>query len=136
MNFMVKAILFDAGGVIYLNRDGIGYLNQPLIEFIRSNQDKYRFGIISTTNYDLKTILKKDGIDSLFSLVLTSGETGMDKVNVAIYEKAINLLGMKPKEIIFVDNSEEYVNAAKSAGITSILYRDPETYQKELKEDL
>lgn len=112
----------DAGGVLYLNNNGIGYTNPSLLEFIKSNQDKYIFGIISTTNYDLKDIVQKDGMSSLFKLILTSGETGIDKTNPEIYKIALDRLNIKPEETIFIDNQKDYLNIASSLDIKTILY--------------
>lgn len=129
---MIKAIIVDAGGVLYLNRAGIGFVNTPLIEFIRANQGRFSFGIISTTTYDLKTILEKDNIRDLFKVILTSGETGFDKAETFIYKKSLVLLKTTPEETIFIDNDEEYVKAADTIGIKTILYTNFETCKKQL----
>lgn len=134
---MIKAILLDAGGVLFLNNKGVGYVNPPLIKFIEENQDKYIFGIISTTEYDLNDILKKDKIDRLFKLVLTSGETGLDKTDERIYKMAIDILKLDPEEIIFIDNQQDYINPARMLGINTILYlEDFELFRKEIEKYL
>lgn len=119
---MIRAILVDAGGVLYLNNKGMGYVNSALLEFIKSNQEKYIFGVISTTEYDLKEILKKDEIDILFKVVLTSGETRLDKTEAGIYEEALFIIDLKPEEVIFIDNDESYLKVASSLGIKTIFY--------------
>ncbi len=132
MQSALKVILLDAGGVLYLNRAGRGYVNQPLVEFVRAHQSDYRFGIVSTTEYDLVSILKIDGIAGLFELVLTSGETGMDKSEPAIYLEAVRRLGVAPEEALLIDNSEEYLAAARKAGLRVIFYRDFDSLLSEL----
>lgn len=129
---MIKAILIDAGGVLYLNHEGIGFVNTPFVKFICDNQQHYSFGIISTTNYDLKTILEKDNIRNLFKFILTSGETGLDKAESLIYKKALLLLEIIPEEAIFIDNDEEYIKTANTVGIKTILYKDFETCKIQL----
>lgn len=130
---MIKAIIVDAGGVLYLNRAGIGFVNTPLVEFIRANQKRFSFGIISTTTYDLKTILKKDKISDLFKFILTSGETGFDKIEPFIYQKALALLETTSKETIFIDNDEEYIKTASAIGIKTILYTDFEACKTQIE---
>ena len=125
--YNIKAILIDAGGVLYLNNQGAGFLNTELVEFIRAYQKRYRFGIISTTNYDLDAILKKDGIRELFNIVLTSGATNFDKTEVGIYKYAISLLGVEPEEAVFIDNENIYTETANSIGIKTILYSEFKT---------
>ena len=119
---MIKAILLDAGGVLYLNNDGMGHVNMPLLEFIKMNQERYIFGIISTTDYNLNDILEKYGIDALFKIVLTSGETGLEKNEFHIYKKALLSINLEPEEVIFIDNEEQYLEAAAFLGIRTILY--------------
>ncbi|MDO8676650.1 MAG: HAD-IA family hydrolase [Candidatus Azambacteria bacterium] len=129
---MIKAIIIDAGGVLYLNHQGKGYLNEPLLEFMRAHQGHYRFGIISTTDYDLKAILEKDSIGNLFNVILTSGETGLSKAEPLIYQQALSSLGTIPEETIFIDNDEVYIKTAGSVGIKTILYIDFENCEKQL----
>ena len=119
---MIKAILVDAGGVLYLNDSGKGYINPSLLEFIKSNKNRYLFGVISQTDLDLKNVLERNGVISLFKLVLTSGETGMHKGDTEIYKKALAILNLKPEEVIFIDNQNTYREAASSLGIKTILY--------------
>lgn len=132
----LKVILLDAGGVLYLNRAGRGYLNEPLVEFVRTRQGDYRFGVISTTEYDLANILKMDGIADLFELVLTSGEMGMDKSESAIYLEALRRFGIAPGEALLIDNSKEYIDAACRAGLHTVLYRDFESCMRKFHEAL
>ncbi len=119
---MIKAILVDAGGVLYLNNNGVGYINPPLLDFIKSNQEKYIFGVISTTDYNLDDILKKDGINTLFKIVLTSGTTGLKKDEVSIYNQVLYDLALQLEEVVFIDNEQSYIKAASSLGINTIFY--------------
>jgi len=119
---MIKVILLDAGGVLYLNKRGKGVINQPLLDFIERNQGKYTFGIISTTQYNLEKILEQDQIKQLFSIVLTTGKEKLSKDSPEIYQLALERLQVSANEVIFIDNSEEYVQVAKKTGIKSILY--------------
>jgi FMN phosphatase YigB (HAD superfamily) len=119
---MIKIILLDAGGVLYLNKDGKGYINPPLLSFIQQNQGRYIFGVISTTQYDLNDILTKDNIRQLFAIVLTTGKENLDKSEPEIYRLALKRLNASAEEAVFIDNSEEYVQAAEKAGLIAILY--------------
>lgn len=130
---MIKAILLDAGGVLYLNKDGKGYINPPLLEFIQRNQGRYLFGVISTTAFDLKNILTQHNIRHLFNIVLTTGKENLDKANPEIYQLALKQLNILPEEAVFIDNDEEYAQAAEKAGIKSILYTTFENLENHLR---
>ena len=41
-------------------------------------------------------------------------------------------LGIGPAEAIFVDDSEEYVDGAKKAGLNTILFKNPQQLTNEL----
>ncbi|MDO8728280.1 MAG: HAD-IA family hydrolase [bacterium] len=129
---MIKVILLDAGGVLYLNKRGKGVINRPLLDFIERNQGKYTFGIISTTQYNLEKILEQDKVRQLFSIVLTTGKEKLDKDSPEIFYLALEKLHISVEEVIFIDNSEEYVQVAKKAGIKSILYTTFEQLKNQL----
>jgi len=130
---LIKTILLDAGGVLYLNNGGKGYVNPPLLRFIQKNQDRYIFGVISMTQYDLENILAQDNIRQLFDIVLTTGKENLDKTNPEIYQLALKQLHSSAEEAIFIDNYEEYVQVAEKAGIKSILYTTFEKLESRLR---
>ncbi|MEK7498828.1 MAG: HAD family hydrolase, partial [Patescibacteria group bacterium] len=72
---MIKAIFVDCGGTLFF----VNGNNEPLLDFIRRHQNKYRFCIISDTTLDLEPSLHFFKIRDLFELVLTSGTTGFSK---------------------------------------------------------
>jgi|SRR3989344_2557 len=119
---LIKAILLDAGGVLYLNKEGNGYINAPLVDFVKDHRDQYKFGVISDTKYDLRKILKDDGISEVFDLVLTGEDTGREKTDPKIYTEAVEQLGFKPQEVLLIDNDKEFIEAAGKAGLKTILY--------------
>jgi HAD superfamily hydrolase (TIGR01509 family) len=122
MKNIIKTIFLDAGGVLYLNNNGMAYINPELIEFIKANQEKYAFILISDTDLDLDEILKKDGIDTLFKLVMTSGKTHLSKDEPEIYRQILFTMKLKAKEVVFIDNSQNFLDAAFALGINTILY--------------
>ena len=60
-------------------------------------------------------------VDELFDYVVDSSEVGMRKPNPAIFEKALEIGGFAPGEVIFLDDFEGNVVAAEALGIRSIL---------------
>ena len=125
--------MLDAGGVLYLNKEDNGYVNEPLIDFVKAHQGQYKFGVISDTKYDLKRILKDDGISHLFELVLTSEETGKEKTDPEIYTEAVEQLAFKPQEVLLIDNTKEFTEAAEKDGLEAILYTGIKKCLAELK---
>ncbi|MCD6115747.1 HAD family phosphatase [bacterium] len=92
----------------------------------------YKLGLLSNTNSLHIEFLKNNYnffklIDyEFYSYVLHSA-----KPDKAIYEKAILKTGFLPAELLFIDNKEENVIAAESAGMKSLRY---ESYEKLVKD--
>lgn len=135
MKNTIKTIFLDAGGVLYLNNNGKAYINPDLLEFIENNQEKYAFILISDTDYDLEDTLKKDGIDRLFKLVMTSGKAKLSKDEPEIYRQILFMMQLKAKEVVFIDNSQIFLDAAFALGINTILYEgDFAKTEKEIRD--
>lgn len=60
-------------------------------------------------------------VDELFDFVIDSSEVGMRKPNPAIFERALEIGGFTPEQVIFLDDYEGNVLAAEALGIRSIL---------------
>ena len=62
-------------------------------------------------------------IEGLFSVYALSFELHDVKPNTAIYQKALELIGYRPEEVLFIDDREENVAGACEAGLQAIQYR-------------
>lgn len=129
---MIKFIFIDAGGVLYLNSAGNAVLNKSLLDLLKKYSGRCSYGVISTTEYDLKKILKDDGLQDMFTVVVTSGDTGFDKANSKIYQTALDLAEVQPSEAIMIDNDLDFLEAAKRAGLNGILYINVEELRDQL----
>ncbi len=69
-------------------------------------------------------LCKKRGWHNLFSRVFASFELGFLKPDVRAYSAVAEKLGVKPSEVIFVDDKEENVEGAKKAGMTGVVFKD------------
>ncbi len=64
-------------------------------------------GIISNWDYRLRGLLERKNLLNYFSPVLISAEFGYEKPSENIFQKAIELSGRKPKELIYVGDKPE-----------------------------
>jgi putative hydrolase of the HAD superfamily len=64
--------------------------------------------------------------DELFDGVVISSEVGLRKPDPAIFERALDLIGLPPHECAFVDDIEHNVRAAERLGIVGVHYVHPE----------
>ncbi len=60
-------------------------------------------------------------VDELFDYIVDSSEVGMRKPNPAIFERALQIGGFRPEEVVFLDDFQGNVIAAEALNIRSIL---------------
>jgi 2-haloacid dehalogenase len=65
--------------------------------------------------------------------VTVSGEIGLIKPDVAIYEKHARDFALTPEASIFIDDSYPNVEGARAAGWQAVHFTDPETLRKDLR---
>jgi 2-haloacid dehalogenase len=64
--------------------------------------------------------------------VTVSGEIGLIKPDVAIYEKHARDFGLTPEASIFIDDSQANVEGARAAGWQAVHFKDAETLRQDL----
>ncbi|CAM4258063.1 hypothetical protein GCM10009799_26760 [Nocardiopsis rhodophaea] len=76
----------------------------------------------------------RDRFAQSFDAVVISGEVGMRKPEPEIFQHALELTGLAPRECVFIDDIEHNVRAAVDLGMTGILHRDPAETRERLAE--
>jgi epoxide hydrolase-like predicted phosphatase len=104
------------------------------IEIARKLKGRYR--LFALSNVDEKTT--KQCLDRFdfyrhFDGVILSWKVHMRKPERDIYEYTLKRMGMKPEEIVFIDNFPLNLPAAKKMGIHTVLYKDPGQLESDLK---
>lgn len=107
--------------------------NTQLLRYITGLKPKYKIGLISNvgTNWIRDYFLSKDE-QNLFDDMILSFEAGTTKPDPKIYQMALERLGVKPEEAIFVDDIERYCSAAEQVGMKSIIYEDFDQFKTDL----
>ena len=75
----------------------------------------------------------RDGWDDMFDVVVISGEVGMRKPEIRIYEHTLELLGLPAGECAFVDDLPHNVSAAVSIGMVGVRHVSYENTLAELQ---
>ncbi|NQV08634.1 HAD family phosphatase [Candidatus Woesearchaeota archaeon] len=92
----------------------------------------YKVGFLSNTEIPATRFFKKQDYPVFDAYVFSCFE-GIIKPERKIYELALNRLGVKPEESIFIDDREENVEGAKRVGMHAIVFKDIEQLKKELE---
>ena len=71
-----------------------------------------------------QTAVRNHGLDVYFEKIIYAQELGEDKRSPAVFRRAAELLGVKPRECVFFDDSLAACKGAKAAGMTVVGVRD------------
>ena len=74
------------------------------------------------------------GLRKLFKVALSSCYIGLRKPSPEIYKRTIDILGVKPDRILFIDDRQSNVDFAADAGIQTIRFTGETTLRQSLKE--
>jgi len=94
--------------------------HRPLLADLR---ETYRLGVVSNFDYapTCRAILEREGIAPLFETVVVSDEVGWRKPKSLIFETALERLGVRPAEALFVgDRADIDVIGARGVGMPSV----------------
>lgn len=100
-------------------------LPKERLEFLLELKEEYNLVLLSNTNTihldffhnQLNEVFGKESLDSYFKTVYFSCDMGMRKPDAEIFEKLCKKEGFTPNETLFIDDTMQHVDGAKSIGI-------------------
>lgn len=99
-------------------------LDTDLIDYVRSLKDDYKIAMISNASDNLRQNLQIEyDIADVFDLIVCSSEEHVMKPHQEIYLRTLERLDCEPAEVVFVDDSEPNVQAARKLGMAAIHFR-------------
>ena len=106
-------------------REYLGSANTELIGYARRLRPRYRTGIVSNSFVGAREREQATyGFEDLVDEIVYSHEVGMSKPDPRIYALVCERLGVRPREMIFLDDAQACVAGANEAGIHAIHYRN------------
>jgi putative hydrolase of the HAD superfamily len=106
-------------------REYLGTANTELIEYARGLRPRYRTGILSNSFVGAREREQAAyGFEDLVDEIVYSHEAGMSKPDPRIYALACARLGVRPGEMVFIDDWDKAVAGASEAGIHAVRYQD------------
>ena len=73
------------------------------------------------------------GLRRYFKVAFSSCYMGLRKPELAMYRRALDILGCEPQRVLFIDDREENVAGGAAAGMKSIRFTGAEALRSELK---
>ncbi len=103
----------------------LGTLNAELNDYFIGLRPRYRTGILSNSFVGAREREQATyGFVDRCDLIIYSHEVGLAKPDLRIYALTCERLGVRPDELIFLDDVAVCVAATNEQGIYGILYRD------------
>jgi epoxide hydrolase-like predicted phosphatase len=75
---------------------------------------------------------KAFALTSMFDVLVFSCDEGTVKPERKIYEIAVERLGSRPEQTLFIDDKQEFINAARKIGLNTILFSNIKQLENEL----
>lgn len=103
----------------------LGELNVEMADYFSSQRPRYQTALISNSFVGARTReQERYHFDEMTDLIIYSHEVGIAKPDRRIYELTCERLGIQPPEMIFLDDHERPMAAARECGIHAILFQN------------
>lgn len=106
--------------------------NNDVFDLIKKLKPNYKLGIISNIIEEHSAELKKTNMFDGFDIIILSHEVKMSKHELDIFKLLIKETKLKPEEIVFIDDVQQYADNASSLGIHGICFKTIEQLKKDL----
>jgi HAD superfamily hydrolase (TIGR01509 family) len=107
-------------------------LNHNLLQFLQPLHQKYRLYILTSEIIQNAPEVQED-IKKVFDKVFSAQDLHLSKKDPEIYKQIAEKVQAKPQEIVFIDDTKDNIEAAKAAGLSTLLYTSNDTLMKQLK---
>lgn len=110
-------------------------LNNELISLLPEIKKLgFKVALFSNSPTTLRERLKQNGLFKYFDEVVISGEIGFQKPSKESFEFLFGRLGLKPEEVIFIDDAHKSLESAQEIGYTPILFKDNNKLLSDLRD--
>jgi putative hydrolase of the HAD superfamily len=107
-------------------------LDPDAIPVLKKLKKSKKLALISNFDHPphVNSLLANLGISQYFESIVISGEVGIKKPNPKIFSYALKDTGLNPEEVLYVGDSQEDVQGARTANICPILIQRSKQDQK------
>jgi putative hydrolase of the HAD superfamily len=103
----------------------LGEINVELAAYFTNLRPRYQTALLSNSfSGARRREQERYHFDEMTDIIIYSHEEGIAKPERRIFELACGRLGVQPGEIVFLDDVEMNVTAAREHGIHALLFRD------------
>ncbi len=113
-------------------KDAIGVNPQMYILVNQLKEQHIPVALLSNIDERLSKLIRDFGLYEPFTPCLLSYEIGIEKPDLKAYEFLLTELNLPAKEVLFIDDRPENIEAAKAAGLDAILFHSEQQLRGEL----
>lgn len=100
----------------------VGTLDRPLADWFAAQRPQRRTGILSNSGPGAREHERLHGFEEITDDIVYSHEVGLVKPDPRIYALTAERLDVRPHEVLFLDDVEGHVSAARAAGWHAVLH--------------
>ncbi len=100
-------------------------MQEGLVDFLKYLKPKYKTAIATNRTVSMAMVLEEFGLTDYFDLVVTAADVTKPKPHPETIEKILKRFKIKPKEAIFIGDSEVDRQLAENTGVIFISYKNP-----------
>jgi FMN phosphatase YigB (HAD superfamily) len=109
--------------------------NIELLEYYKSLKGKVGLYIFTSETIQDAPELQPN-LQSVFEKVYSASKLGISKKDPNAYKFLVNDIQLQPEETLFIDDTQTNIDAAKLAGLDTILYKDNHQVITDISEKL
>ncbi len=108
-------------------------VDPQVLALVDRARTRYRVAMLSNSTNALEEYLERRfGIADRFEVIFNSARLGVAKPERAIYEEVLRRLGVKPSEVLFIDDQPANIAAAAALGMHVIWFVSPEELERQM----
>lgn len=94
----------------------VGTLDRALFDWFAAQRPHRLTGILSNSSPGARERERHHGFEAVTDVLVYSHEVGLAKPDPAVYALTADRLGVRPDEVVFLDDTEVRVDGARAAG--------------------
>ncbi len=111
----------------------VGTLDRPLVDWFAAQRPGRLTGILSNSGPGAREAERLHGFEAITDDIVYSHEVGIAKPDPAVYDLATRRLGVEPGDVLFLDDVDANVGAARAFGWHAVLHQDTPTSIREME---
>ena len=111
----------------------VGTLDRPLVDWFAAQRPERITAILSNSGPGAREAERMHGFEDITDDIVYSHEVGLAKPDPAVYDLTTRRLGVKPAEVVFLDDVAANVDAARAAGWHAVHHVDTATSIREME---